>query len=162
LLECEFEERWDKGRYFEVYFSFIEAGQRVFPNATASTANVVSSAADAADAASLGSFVARAEGALTQGAAVVKSAVSTASSWAFTAQKLANDATNLYHSIQSLPGTFGRYFGGKRRNKLDNFTGAIQATGSSITQLISLGSVARKSVSNASSILISNATNLGL
>lgn len=161
-LDFEFEERWEKGRYIELSFSFIESGQRVFPSATVSTTNAVAAAANAADSASAGDFISQAEKSLKQGAAAVKAAVNTASDWAFKAQKLANDATNLYHSVQSLPGTFGRYFGGKRRKSFGNFTTAVQQTGSSINQLIALGSVARKNVSNASDILISNAADLGL
>lgn len=160
LMDTETTERWDHGRVFEINFTFIEAGQRVFPAAQASTSDAVSDAAAAADAAASGDFLTRATSALQHGAVVVNAAVNTADAWARQARVLANDATNIYHAVSSLPGTFGRYFGG-RRNGFGDFTRAVQAQGQSVQQLIGLGAASRANVNTAAGALTTIAGGLG-
>ncbi|MGJ7611156.1 MULTISPECIES: DNA circularization N-terminal domain-containing protein [unclassified Variovorax] len=155
LLDSAMDERWDNGRVFEISFSFIEEGERSFPSVVADTRSAVKSFADLADAAVSGDFSSAVTGALAQGASVVGMAVSTATTWGNTALKLANDATNLMHMVNSLPGSNGRYFGGRTLgvSKLSNQLASV----STIPQLIAAGTVARAHVTSAVSALSSAA-----
>jgi prophage DNA circulation protein len=145
LLDTAFEERWDKGRYIEVSFSFIESGERVFPNNVIKTDNAVLGACLAADYSASADFVTRVTTSLQQGSAVVSQAVTTSASWARTAQTLANDATNLIHMVGVLPGSFSRYFGGRNRG-FAAVTSGIQNAAASVQQLIAIGTVSRNNV----------------
>jgi prophage DNA circulation protein len=160
LMTVSTTEQWDKGRVFILHFQFIEAGKRIFPAANTSTTDAVKAAAATADGASAGDFFKRASVAMQQGSAVITQAVNTTTVWALKVQKLANDATNLYHAVQSLPGTFGRFFGGRRKG-LDAFNAGIVGTGQSVLSLLALSSVAKRAVSTAASVATSTAGSLG-
>lgn len=149
------EEQWDRGRVFKVEFSFIEAGRREFPSVQTSTGDAVRAAAAAADAAAKKDFASSVGDALKKGAAVVAQAASTAAAWGRQAQRLANDATNLYNMVKSLPGQLGRFSGAP---------GLAAAAGSinSVAGLIAAGSAARGAVSSAIDKLSSAASGIGL
>ena len=159
LLDSAMEERWDQGRMFEVSFSFIEAGQRVFPRADVSTGSVVDSAADAAESALSADFATSIEASLSQGKAVVDMAVSTSSAWAGNAVALAGDATNLINTVGSLSGSYSRYFGGRARG-YQNVTAQLAMPATTITQLVAAGTVARQGVSTAAAALTSAAAEI--
>ena len=154
------QERWDRGRVFEFSFSLIESGDRVFPTIAASTSSAVTDAASAADTAANMDFTSQVTSALTNGAAVVKQAVSTAGTWARTAQRLATDATNLHNMVGSLPGSLGRFAGGRSTSGLS--TSAATATGSvtTVASLIAAGARARSVVTSAATSLLSFASGL--
>jgi prophage DNA circulation protein len=154
------EERWDNGRVFEISFSFIEAGARIFPSVETSTGDAVNSACDAADAAASGDFTASVSGTIKKGTAVVSQAADTAAEWGRKAQKLANDATNLYNMVGTLKGSYGRYFGG-RTSGLGGKASALTSKANTVAGLIALGSAARGKVSSAISNLTSIASGLG-
>ncbi|MDA8092353.1 MAG: DNA circularization N-terminal domain-containing protein [Betaproteobacteria bacterium] len=107
-LDVEFAEHRDKGRVFEVTFSFIEAGERVFPSAQTDTKSLVSLAAQNANLAAAADFVTKAVQALENGAAVAQAALSTATKWTSAALSAANDAASLVNMVAVLPGSFGR------------------------------------------------------
>lgn len=160
-LSCTSEERWDQGRVFELNFSFIESGKRIFPSVQTSTDDAVSLASDAADDAVSADFGSAVGGAIKQGASVVSQAVSTAAAWGRTAQKLANDATNIFNMVGTLKGSFGRYSGGRSVGGLTKAVSAISSAATTVNGLIAMGSVARKAVSTAISSLTSAAEGLG-
>ncbi|MCU4119297.1 DNA circularization N-terminal domain-containing protein [Variovorax sp. N23] len=160
LLDSMMEERWDRGRVFEISFAFIEAGERVFPELTVDTGAEVSIAASLADAAGISDFASSVTSSLAQGAAVVNMAVSTASAWASKAVGLANNATNLMSMVGLMPGSFGRFVGG-RSNPISGLS-KIVTTATSVSQLIAQGSVARSAVSTASSALSKAASLIAL
>lgn len=170
LLDTTMEERWDKGRVFEVNFTFIESGDRVFPNNVTSTSNAVAQTCTAADAAASADFVTRVTSSLAQGSAVVSQAINTAATWARTAQRLANDATNLIHMVGSLPGSFSRFFGGRSKSisgnsvssSFSSITSGVQGAATSVQQLIAIGTVARNNVVLAVNALNSAAARIGL
>lgn len=155
-------ERWDKGRVFEIGFTFIEAGQREFPAADDATDEVVSDAADEADAAASGDFASRIAGALKNGAAVVQQAVSATAAWTSVATRLANDATNLRNLVSALPGNLGRFAGGRNVGGLAGGISKLTSGAATISSLTALGSKARSAVSSASSVLSTAASRLGL
>lgn len=161
LLDASMSERWDQGRVFEISFSFIEAGVRVFPSAEVATESVVQSGADALDAAASSDFGSMAQRALANGASVVDMAVSTTSMWCGTAGTLAKDATNLMSCVGSLQGSYGRYFGG-RTIGFGSLIGKTSAAGTTVSQLIATGTQARAGVSQAVATLQGAASAIGL
>jgi prophage DNA circulation protein len=153
LLDFSTIERWDQGRMFELNFVFIEAGKRTFPAVTTSTADAVKVECNITDAATGADYASGTTDALKNGAAVVKQAVGTAAAWTNKAQKLVNDATNLYNMVGRLKGNNGRFFGGR---------GGASGSISTIQGLIAAGSVARMRVAAAATTLSSIAGKLGL
>lgn len=154
-------EQWDKGRYFEISFSFVQAGQRQFPEVQTSTGDAVKASCDAADYAAKEDFASRVGPALKQGAAVVKQAVSTVQKWTRFAQKLSNDATNLYNMVGSLKGSFGRYSGGRKSGGLSGKLNAVSTATGTISGLMARGAMVRRNVSTAADNLSSTASGLG-
>ena len=153
-------ERWDKGRMFEIGFSFIQSGDRIFPAVETSTGDAVNAMATATDAAASVDFAARAGAALKNGAAVVGQAVTTVAAWATTAQMLANDATNLHHMVVNLPGNLGRFAGGRNTAGLLGVL-AVSQNANTVGGLIALGSLARSGVASAVTALSTAAAGLG-
>jgi prophage DNA circulation protein len=152
-------EQWDKGRYFEIAFALVEAGERQFPSVQTSTGDAVKASCDAADLAAGEDFASKAASALKQGAAVVQQAVNTVQKWTRFAQKLSNDATNLYNLVGSLKGSFGRYSGG--RKSLSGKVNAVSSTVTSVAGLMARGASVRQNVSAAIDKLSSAASGLG-
>lgn len=159
LIDTDIQERWDRGRYMEVTFAFIEAGTRVFPNNVTSTGDAVTGACLAADFAASADFATRVTSSLAQGASVVSQAAATAGSWARTAQRLGNDATNLMHMVGSLPGSFSRYFGGRAKG-IDGLSAGVQGAATSVQQLIAIGTVSRNNLALAVNQLSSAASGI--
>lgn len=152
LLDLVVSEKWDEGQYFELAFSFFEAGERLFPSQAGGTAAATLDGAGGLDLAGAGDFLARATADLKYGAQVINQVVSTAAKWTAPALQLVRDATNLSHLASILPGTFGRYFGGANVGGL----GLLGETGNlifgaatSVSSLIIAGTVARALVGNA-------------
>ena len=163
-LDTVFTEHWDRGLMFEIAFTFVEisVGQvNTLPaNATSTTAATLAAAANA-DAACAASFVTRAETALASGAAAVSVAVNSAEKWTRTAVGLVNTATNLYKTVTSLPGQFGRFFHGKTQG-ISGFAQNTAAVGGSVESLIAQGSLGRTQIGLAANALNSNAAGLSL
>jgi len=134
-------ERWDRGRYFELAFSFVEQGKRIFPNSAVDTQASVASAADKAKAAAKASLISSVAGALKSGLGVVAQATSAVAAWAGAAQRLVNDATNLYHFVQTLPGDFGRMFGSNSARKA--------GASATVDSLVAQGAAGRARVATA-------------
>lgn len=151
-----------EGRYAEVDFTFVESGKRLYPAAAAATPQQTLTAALAADSAAGSSFQSAIGSAITQGAAVVKSVVSTVQQYGGQVFRLVNDATSLLKTVQALPGEFGRFFAGAS-STVGAFTSAAGISGSStvtIPQLIASGAQARANVSTAMATAQSDASSL--
>jgi prophage DNA circulation protein len=157
LGPLSFQERWDRQRVFDISFTFILSGLQEFPTSDASTGDAVYLVADVADAAAGASFSQLTAGALARGAAVVAQAVAMASTWSRTAQRLANDATNLTNLVSELPGSFGRFTG--QSTSLPGTSSGVQP-GATVPTLIAQASVARGTVSLAGSALATSAAGL--
>jgi prophage DNA circulation protein len=150
------EERWEQGRVFEISFSFIEAGKRIFPGVEISTGETVAASCDAANKCAAEDFVESVQDPIKKGAAVVLQAVSTAAAWGRKAQTLANDATNAFHMVDSLAGNLGRFAGATI------LVGAVATSGPApVQQLIALGSALRVRASAAIANLSSVSSSLG-
>jgi prophage DNA circulation protein len=159
LIDFKAVERWEKGRYFELTFSFVEGGPRIFPVVGTSTGTAVRNAAFQANSSAALDFASTVLSALSAGAAAVSMAVSTALAWHNNAQALVGDATNLFNLVCSLPGDFGRFFSGNSLGVLQS-TAPITGSTSTIASLIALGAENRAAVATAGSGLSAAAANL--
>lgn len=111
VMGVEFVEHRDHGRVFEVQFTFIEAGQRIFPAAQTDTRNLVSLAAGNANLAAAADFVKTAISALQSGSQVVAAAVAVASTWTQATLGFVRGVSGLVNLVVTLPGSFGRLLG---------------------------------------------------
>jgi prophage DNA circulation protein len=151
-LSVAVNERTDKGRYFEVEFTFYDSGERLFPSSATNTTGTTLEFADLADASSISDFVSRASQDLAYGAQVANEAVATAFKWGQPAITLVQDATNLAHLASVLPGSFGRYFAGANvggLGLLGNTGNQIYSATVSVSSLISDATAARSLVEGA-------------
>lgn len=158
-MEVEFGTSWDRGRVVEVRFVFVRGGDRLYPKAQKPTAQAVASAASELNSASLLSFAKRIANAVTAGAQVVQSEVSTVVGWYQTVTTLIHDVTRFWNSVSTLAGNFGRLFGGGNTGYAgSNRTAASTAT---VASLISADTVNRAAVATAGSALTAAASNVG-
>jgi prophage DNA circulation protein len=151
----------DAGGYFELCFSFIEAGRRVFPTLVRATRPAVLAGATAVDRAAAAIFGARAAADLKNGAAVARRVATAAAFWARRAQALADDATNLRNVTGRLSGPFGRYHGGRTRGGFAAATGGIQSQAATVLMAVNAASVARNHVAVAATALTGAGDSIG-
>jgi len=161
LMDFKVIERWDKARYFELQFDFIESGQRVFPAAANATTSQIAAAIDALGLSAAADFASRALNTLAYGAAIVGMAVNTALTWYTNAKNIAGDARNLVRLVFNLPGTFGRFAGSAKVPTFSRYPGA-PARSSSLTvdDLIAQATRARTAVATAATTLATAAASL--
>ncbi|WP_110947412.1 DNA circularization protein [Pseudomonas bohemica] len=116
-------ERWDMGRYFEISFTFIESGDRIFPVTTSSTVSKLDKLASALGVSAALDFVRKViggvtavinavEGVIKFGKAIVSMVVSVVAGF----QELVGQITREVRSITGLgsllTGNFSRYTSG--------------------------------------------------
>lgn len=154
LMEFRVIERWDKARYFELQFDFVESGERVFPTAANATTSLVSSAVDALGLSAASDFASRVLNTLSYGAAVVGMAVNTALTWYTNAKNIVGDARNLVRLVFNLPGNFGRFAGSATVPTFSKYPGApARSSTLTVEDLIEQATQARTAVSTASGVL---------
>jgi len=158
LLDFSTEERWDQGRVFEITFTFVEQGQRLFPSSSANTTAAVGTGADAVDLSAAQTFARNAFDALKRGAAVVNEAAKAASAWAAVAIQSGNDATSLLRLGVSLPGEFGRLLGLASGVTVGQVVASV--AGQTIQGLTGKAAVSRASISTSASSLQTAAASL--
>jgi prophage DNA circulation protein len=108
LMDYVCREVWDRGRYFEFTFRFIEQGKRQFPKAAQrSTADVQESAART-NLKALAAFGLNVVTTLRMGIAGASEGLKQARAWAALATQAQRDATSLVNLATTLPGQFGR------------------------------------------------------
>ncbi len=147
LAEISISEKWNEGRYFEIQFSFVEAGKRVFPSVSAVTGSLVSKSALMADLATAAAFVLTAIRWIHLGQGIIRTALATVSTWNAIARSVGNDATSLFGMASSLPGDLGRFCGGG----YVGFTSSVSAPeDATVASLVASGSLARDNVNTAS------------
>lgn len=157
-------ERWDEGRYFELSFTFIESGERLFPSISTSTGGLLASLADALDLSAAADFISAmtspvnlalgaVQSVLSLGHAVIGTVVSVAAGFNVLVGQATRDATSLLNMASLLTGDFGRYV---NANVSPAYRVGTANTGSSaptIATLISLGAVDRAAVASASNAM---------
>jgi prophage DNA circulation protein len=159
LVDFKCTERWEKGRYFELTFTFVEGGPRVYPTGKTSTGAAIHNAAFQANSSAALDFASTVLSALKSGAATVGMAVSTALTWYDTAQSLVGDATSLFNIVCSLPGDFGRFFSGNLLGILQS-TSPASGSAATIQSLVAQGAENRAAVAAAGATLNTAASNL--
>ncbi|WP_343618823.1 DNA circularization N-terminal domain-containing protein [Ralstonia sp.] len=158
-MEVEFGTSWDRGRVVEVRFVFVRGGDRLYPQAKKPTASAVESAASDLNASSLLSFAKRIASAISAGAQVVQSAVSTVVGWYQSVTTLIHDVKRFWNSVSTLAGNFGRLFGGGNEGYAGSNPKA--ASTATVASLISADTLNRAAVVAAGSALTAAASNVG-
>lgn len=151
LPELSIAEKAEDGLYFELTFTFVEAGQRLYPvNAASTPANTVA-AATATNTAAAAAYSLRATTDFASGAAVINQALATTASFVSLATTLVGDATGIINTVASLAGPYGRYFGGRLLGAfVDDVIGDTTDT---VTSLIADGVAATAAVISAGAAL---------
>lgn len=154
LMDFRSIERWEKGRYFEFEFEFIEGGPRVFPASTVASGSVVESAASGLNVAAALNFAKTALTAIAYGAAVLGSAVSTAVGWYTSAKNFIGDARNLFRLLTNLPGDFGRFADSATVPTFSKYpSSSVDTSGATVASLTQAATVARANLDTASATL---------
>ncbi|MEM5372842.1 DNA circularization N-terminal domain-containing protein [Paraburkholderia azotifigens] len=149
LLDFECEERSERGRSFEVRFTFIEAGSEAFPSLSIATQAQTGLSVVAAYAAIAQDFANRALSFL-QTPAIVGEVERAAVAFVVNAQSITQRATSLVAMVATLEGTYGRFVG--------EFTAALKQPSTSIAQLIGAGAQARQAVTQSGKALVAAAS----
>ncbi|MBR8030789.1 DNA circularization protein [Burkholderia vietnamiensis] len=153
LMDFRSVEHWERGRYFEFQFEFIEGGPRTYPTAEAATLQSVLNSVTGLNVAAALDFAQTALNAVSYGAAVLGSIVNTAVGWYTFATGLIGDARNLFQLLFSLPGDFGRFFGSATKPTFGRGQAAPAPSGTTVQSLIESATAARANVTAAASAL---------
>ena len=141
LLEFACADRRERGRVVELQFTFIVAGDVLYPGASVATTQAVTSAAaklTTASASDLGSTLQRIGGA-------VKSAYQTVSHYGAIAMSVVGDASRIFNSVRGLVGFHGRYATGKRSS--------LQSVNATVSGLLGAATTARTLVNTSASLV---------
>lgn len=166
-------ERMELGRVFEISFSFIESGDRVFPNVTSATVSLLDSLADALDLSSALDFVKKmtatvnlglgiVHGVLSLGHAIVGTVVGVVAGFQVLVGQASRDATSLANMASLLTGNFGRYVNANVSSAFQSSKGSSGATPVTIATLTAQGAQDRAAVATASDQLTATAAALDL
>lgn len=158
LMEFESIERWDRGSFFELNFTFVEAGKRQFPDEAVDGTNAIGDAAEKATASAGDTWTKAVKKQLGQNVDITAGASAMAQQWGANAVAAAGTATNAMNLATSLQGNFGRLLGQNSGIPID----AIPLPGVSLQGLLGLASAARSGVGIQVAALNAVATGLGL
>ncbi|MFL9893739.1 DNA circularization protein [Paraburkholderia sp. RL17-381-BIF-C] len=154
LMDFRSIERWEKGRYFEFQFEFIEGGAQTYPRSEDETTGKVLNASSSLNLAAAEDFAKSATSAIIKGATALEGAVITALGWYTKATNLVGDARNLFKLLTNLPGDFGRFTGSATLPTFSKYPSSSTAqSGATTESLIEAATVARAGVTTASSTL---------
>jgi prophage DNA circulation protein len=161
LMDFRSIERWEKGRYFEFQFEFIEGGPRTYPTSDTATTLAVSNAFGGLNVAAAADFARTASTAILQGAAVLGAAVDASVGWYTYAKNLVGDARNLFKLLTNLPGDFGRFTGSATLPTFSKYpSSSVGKSGVTTQGLIEQATAARAAVTTASEMLDTAARSL--
>jgi prophage DNA circulation protein len=141
LLEFGCADRRERGRVVELQFTFIIAGDVLYPATATATLQAVASAAahlNIASAADLGSS-------LQSIGTVAKAVTSTVSHYASIATGLVGDATRIFNSVRGLVGFYGRYATGSRTT--------LQSVNATVSGVLGAATTARTLVNSSASLV---------
>lgn len=144
LMAFTYRERKEKGRCFEIHFSFVQQGQRLFPQALSDSVSAVKAASDKTAVESAKAFARKIAGALQTGAEAANQVAQDASAWGKQANQTVNDVASVINLAASLPGAIGRYAGSVPGFvSKNNLSKAVSAT---LNSVIGQASSTRKAV----------------
>lgn len=141
LLEFGCADRRERGRVVELQFSFILAGDVLYPATATATIQAVTGAAarlNIASASDLGSS-------LQSIASVAKQVTSTVTHYTSIASSLVGDATRIFNSVRGLQGFFGRYATGSRTT--------LQSVNATVSGVLGAATTARTLVNSSASLV---------
>lgn len=121
LLEFQSTDRRERGRYVEVQFSFILAGDVQYPGSLTATLQNVTAAVGQLNFASAGDLGAT----LSSIGAVTQAATGAVGQFTAIAQSAVGDASRIFNSVRGLQGYFGRFDAGSR-STLQPVTATVQ------------------------------------
>jgi len=153
-------ERWDTGRYFELGFSFIESGDRLFPSISSSTGSALSALADALDLGAALDFVSditatvnlglgAVQGVISLGNSIVGTVVGVVAGFAVLVGQSARDVTSLANLASLLTGNYGRYVNANVSSAYQSGSASSGATSPTIAILTAQGAENRQAVTMA-------------
>ncbi len=154
-------ERSDAGRYFELNFTFIESGDRVFPSITQASGSLLSDLANALGVSAALDFVndmtasinlglGIVNGVISVGKSVVGAVVGVAADFAVIAGQISRDATSLANLGSLLTGNFGRYSNANVSSAFANGQSTSGVGPWTIASLTAQGAEQRAAVDSAS------------
>ena len=166
-------ERAELGRVFEISFSFIESGDRVFPSVSTATVSLLDSLADALDLSAALDFVKKVtatvnlglgivRGVLSLGHAIIGTVVGVVAGFQVLVGQASRDATSLANMASLLTGNFGRYVNANVTSAFQGNKASSGATPVTIGTLTAQGAQDRAAVAQASDELTAAATALDL
>lgn len=141
LLEFGCADRRERGRVVELQFTFIVAGDVLYPATANATIQAVTGAAahlNIASASDLGSS-------LRSVAVAAKEVTSTVTHYTSIASSLVGDATRIFNSVRGLQGFFGRYASGSRST--------LQPVTATVRGVLSAATTARTLVNSSASLV---------
>lgn len=157
-VALEFSEERESGRVIEVRFTFMEAGERVFPTSVTSTGDENASQALLTGFAATLDWVARQASFVIAGAATIQQYVATAVRWYQFAITAIGDVKAVIGSVSTLSGNLGRFFGGANYG-YSGGTNPIARPAATASDLLVAASVARAAVHSAGKALQAAAAN---
>ena len=137
LLEFSVTDRRERGRYVELQFAFILAGDVQYPSTSIATGAAVMSAASALNIASSGDLGA----ALDQITTVPRAAIGAVSDFTGMATSAVNDASRIIGAVRGLSGSYGRYSNGS--------LATLQPASATVSGLLGAATTARSAVYSA-------------
>lgn len=163
-------ERWDMGRYFEISFTFIESGDRVFPAITTSTGSLLDQLAAALGLSSALDFVKKViggvtavinvvEGVIKFGKAIVSMVMGVIADFKVLVGRVTHDIRSISSLGALLTGNNGRYANANVSSALINSKKAKDSS-TTMADLIAKNTANRTAVDVAMNTLANAAANL--
>lgn len=178
-------ERWDEGRYFELHFSFIESGDRVFPAAKPDHKSFLDNVCIVLGLDSLGDFVSSVESTVSTvfkaiktaegfisdaldmvesviqaGQSAVNAVIDTVAGFQQIVGRISHDASSLTSLTSLLTGDFGRYSSGSISSALQQSKKGHDSS-ATVASLIADSVAKRSAVAAASATLATAAAGFG-
>lgn len=178
-------ERWDEGRYFELHFSFIESGDRVFPTTKPDNRSFLGQVLSALGLDAAADFVASVEAAVSQvfkaiktaegvisdaldmvesvievGQSAVNAVIDTVAAFQEIVGRISHDASQLSSLGSLLTGDFGRYTSGATTSALRQSQKGSDSS-SDLAAVIAANVAKRDAVTRASAALATAAAGFG-
>lgn len=134
LMEFSVTDRRERGRFVELQFSFILAGDVQYPSTSIATGDAITSACSALNSAAKGDL----GSALSSIGNVASSAISGVSQFTGMAVSAVNDASRVVGAVRGLQGTFGRFSNGS--------LSTLQSANATVSGLLSAATTTRTAV----------------
>jgi prophage DNA circulation protein len=149
LMEFSTREETERGRVFEISFSFIEQGERQFPGQAVDSTDAIGDAATGVSDAASSRWSTIVTAQIAQRANVAQPISQTSTAWSTSAVRTVNSATGLMNIATSLQGNYGRLLG---QASGISFEGNVRGA-TTLQQLIGSAAAARSSVAIAAANL---------